>query len=295
MATSNIKAPDVIRSGYVKDWNVNNLNLNRISCELDRYSTIPILLRTQNFSTSIIFYRWIQPTFIVRKRKKLKFKKISKLALFNKFQPAHLSKMKYIIRRHRFGFWKQQQIQNAQQFTFSLSQLDLIKHRTNELGLILQNLYLCKKIAVPHIDIFELSRGNLFVKATTKLKYGFDAVHILNLLSNEFTSIDTLGRLIVKAMYRNSRREKQRQFFQLLTKLPAVIRLFESKKKGITPRSWNWVIKVTGKLAKSGRTSNMFIRPLFVPFHTINIDLNYREYFVNLKLGTFSIKVWHII
>lgn len=295
MSTSNIKAPDTIRSGYVKDWSVNSSDLTRISCELDRYSTIPVLLSMQNLNINIIFYRWIQPIFVIRKRKKLKLKKISKSALFNKFRSINGSNMKYIIKQRRFGFWKQQQIQTAQQFTFSLSQLDLIKYRTNAHGLVLQNLYRCKNFVIPHIDIFDLSRSNLFVKAATKLKYGFDAVHIVNLLSNELSSIDTLGRLIVKAMYRNSRREKQRQFFQLLTKLPTVIRLFESKNEQIPPRSWNWVIKVTGKLAKSGRTSTMFIRPLFVPFHTVDINLNYREFFVNLKLGTFSIKLWHIL
>lgn len=300
MSTSNIKPPIIIRKGYTSVWTeAYNQKFRVLQCEFENFflSITHFDFKTDSSKIIVFFYKWIQKPYIARRQLKRK----------SYIKRRYKTKKKIYRLKYRRGYWRrrrwrrinrrqyyQKSMLKAQKFQLSTLVIVCLENKIQS-ALFIKNIYSVKASLWRHpfINPLQLSKKFPFIiRSLSNPKYIGDAIVICDLFSVGICSINSLSELIGHALQHNFRRGERRRFLVLLGRLPSYIGMFDSQRKNLPIRNWNWIIKVTGKLTTSGRTSSFYIRPSFLAMHTINHHLHYSEFSIDLRPGTFSVKIW---
>ena len=296
MSTSNVKPPIIIRKGYTSLWTeVSNQKLKLLQCELDNFFLSITHFEVNSLKIIVFFYKWIQKPYIARRqlKRRSRIKKrycIKKSLTQYKWGRWRRRRWRRIKRRQYY----QKLILKSQKFHLPILVIIYLENQIKS-TLLIKNIYKAKTLLYNHRFINPLLLSKRFPQQLHSLsnpKYLGDAIVICDLLSSGLCNINMLIELISRALQHNFYRGKRRHFLVLLGRLPYFIGVFESQRTNIPIRNWNWIIKVTGKLTTSGRTSSFYLRPSFLAFHTIMHHLQYDEFSIDLRPGTFSIKIW---
>lgn len=307
MSTSNIKTPITIRQGFVLPWhdsgNVSNLVLKNdiLKWELSKLGIVLIFGLNVGGTLVLYYYKWLQLPFKTKARLRyintlknsvIKSDALSKVGLFgnkNKRKQFKQNRGMPLINR---ALLKRSvyQIPNSVQTYL----INYIVGSFNITKISFMNIYGSNvSTGFALLNIQKFIQETPLIKSNIRSIYNIvDMIAIYDLLSLQISDGKLLAFVIGQVLERSTRKGLFIRSLRLLSKLPSLIKQFEIKRKDGVIRSWNWVIKVTGKLGGMGRTKTYFIRPIKLPLHTINTAINYSEKAVNTKAGTFSIKVW---
>lgn len=310
MSTSNIKSPIVIRQGYVLPWRSENILLESTNSflrwELEKINTTLVSCVEKDNILIICYYKWFQVRYSSKVLQKFRSELKNKVEVFKQFGSADSKFLKIRLRASKV-FKKTFLIENfinSQRFYQIPVSTQIIlmryiweKGNTKLTEVRFVNIFKQAGYVGRLINVKDLIYETPAIKGNLKSIYHMlDMVVLVDLVSLKICTGKMLGILIGKILERSSRKGLFVKSLRILSKLPRIIGLYEIKRSLVNQeRSWNWVVRITGKISGMGRTKSYSVFSKKLPLHTITANIDYSETVVNTKAGTFSIKVWILL